>query len=621
MEPPVLAFALWIFAFLSVPAAGYPNGKVREACSSMMPCHGHSPQPSPEHSISVNETKFRPGDHIKVSLSGPVFEGFFIQARNAENLAGPAVGFFMLAEERISQLLTCGLVKNSAVSHTSKSKKTHVEAYWVAPTDAPKHVQFLATVVEKYKIFWVKIPGPIISQPNAPPLTTSTSITPETLPTSQPVFHLTTSFNASGCGITKFCVRNPSKCDPGAAYCFFLSFFKQNNHSVLIEMSGPSEGYIAFALSHDQWMGDDDAYLCINEDHHININTAYLSGRTPPVLDSENGLEDMSWRVADGLLQCSFRRNLSLPAYKGRFNLDANYYIFLADGEASEGGLIHKHHHQPLITNGMYNVTDSPKDVVGSRSPLLLKLHASLMFVAWMTTVSIGVIVARFFKPVWPHSLFGKEIWFQVHRMLMLTTVLLTSIAFVLPFIYRGGWSEWAGFHPYLGCTVMALAIFQPLMAGFRPPPHAPRRQVFNWVHWSTGTTARILAVVTMFLGMDLPALNLPDPWDTYTMIGFVGWHVSIDILLEIHSYCLIRKVEVIDEDRIQILQSLTSAEAEASCYLVKKSTYCEILSNTNCEMCIFFLQGHTFKEIMLTIYICGNIAFLITFLAAIHQL
>nr|XP_032660853.1 putative ferric-chelate reductase 1 isoform X2 [Chelonoidis abingdonii] len=559
MEPAVLAFVLWIFGFLSVPAAGYPNGKVREACSSMMPSHGHSPQPSPEHTISVNETKFRPGNHIKVSLSGPVFEGFFIQARNAENLAGPAVGSFMLGEERISQLLTCGLVKNSAVSHTSKSKKTNVEAYWVAPTDVPEHVQFLATVVEKYKIFWVKIPGPIISQPNAPPLTTPTSITPESLPTSQPVFHLTTSFNASSCGITKFCIRNPPKCNPGAAYCFFLSF-KQSNYSVLIEMSGPSEGYIAFALSHDQWM---------------------------------NGLEDLSWRVADGLLQCSFRRNLHLPAYKGRFNLDANYYIFLADGEASEGGLIHKHHRQPLITNGMYNVTDSPKDVGGSRSPLLLKLHASLMFVAWMTTVSIGVIVARFFKPVWPHSLFGKEIWFQVHRMLMLTTVLLTSIAFVLPFIYRGGWSEWAGFHPYLGCTVMALAIFQPLMAGFRPPPHSPRRQVFNWIHWSTGTTARILAVVTMFLGMDLPALNLPDPWDTYTMIGFVAWHVSIDILLEIHSYCLIRKVEVIDEDRIQILQSLTSAEAE----------------------------GHTFKEIVLTIYICGNIAFLLTFLAAIHQL
>lgn len=115
---------------------------------------------------------------------------------------------------------------------------------------------------------------------------------------------------------------------------------------------------------------------------------------------------------------------------------------------------------------------------------------------------------------------------------------------------------------------------------------------MFNWFHWSTGTTARILAVVTMFLGMDLPALDLPDPWDTYTMIGFVAWHVGTDVLLEIHSYCLVRKVEVIEDDRVQILQSLTSAEAE----------------------------GCLFKQIVLTIYVCGNIVFLVAFLIAINQ-
>ncbi|KYO19550.1 putative ferric-chelate reductase 1 [Alligator mississippiensis] len=592
MESPELAFTIWLLACVSGPADGYPNGKVTEACSSMMPLHGHYPQLTPKHIITASETEFRPGDHIKVTLSGPDFEGFLIQARDAENLDGPTVGSFMLVEQSICQLLTCNHVKNSAVSHTHKSKKNHLEAYWIASPNAPKHVQFLATVVEKYHIFWVKIPGPIISQPNAPPLTTIPT-TPKTQPTSQPVSHLIKPFNASGCGFMKFCIRNPTNCNPEAANCFFLSF-KPDGHSVIIEMSGPSEGYLAFALSYDQWMGDDDAYLCVNEDHRININTAFLRGRSSPVLDSENTLEDMSWRLADGVLQCSFRRKIHLSDNQRRYNLDVNYYIFLADGEVGEGGPIYKHQRQPLISNGMCNVTGPPKDLGGSRSPQLIKIHGALMFVAWMTTVSIGVIVARFFKPVWPHSLlFGKEIWFQVHRTLMLTTVALTSIAFILPFIYRGGWSYKAGFHPYLGCTVMALAIFQPLVAGFRPSPHGPRRQLFNWVHWSTGTTARILAVVTMFLGMDLPALKLPYPWDTYTMIGFVAWHVGIDVLLEIHGYCLIHKVELIDDDRIHILQSLTSVEAE----------------------------GRMFKQIVLTIYICGNIAFLITFLAAINQL
>ncbi|XP_071606991.1 ferric-chelate reductase 1 isoform X2 [Heliangelus exortis] len=560
MELSGLVFAVGIFICFHVSVDGYPSGKVRQACSSMIPCHGSSPQPSPEHTITVNGTEFKPGDIIEVHLSGPDFEGFFIQARDADHLDSPAVGSFVLADRRLSQLLTCGHTKNSAVSHTNKAKKKYMKVYWISPGDAPKRIQFLATVVKKYKTFWVKIPGPIISQPNAPSPTAPLHATSEATLTSHPVSYLTKPFNASGCGKMKFCIRNPSNCDPESCSCFYLSF-QQEKSSVLIEMSGPSEGYLAFALSHDQWM---------------------------------NVLEDVSWRLLDGVLQCSFRRSIRLPAYKGRFDLDSSYYIFVADGGAGEGGLIHKHHHQPLITNGVYNVTGLPQDIGGSKSPQLIKIHGALMFVAWITTVSIGVIVARFFKPVWSHSfLFGKELWFQVHRVLMLTTVMLTSVSFVLPFIYRGGWSQQAGFHPYLGCTVMALTILQPLMAGFRPPRHVPRRQLFNWFHWSTGTTARILAVVTMFLGMDLPTLDLPDPWDTYTMIGFVAWHVSIDVVLEIHSYRLVRKAEVIEDDRVQILQSLTSAESE----------------------------GRLFKQIVLTVYVCGNILFLTAFLAAINQI
>lgn len=46
-----------------------------------------------------------------VHLSGPDFEGFFIQARDAERLDSPAVGSFVLADRRHSQLLTCGRTK------------------------------------------------------------------------------------------------------------------------------------------------------------------------------------------------------------------------------------------------------------------------------------------------------------------------------------------------------------------------------------------------------------------------------------------------------------------------------------------------------------------------------
>lgn len=53
-------------------------------------------------------------------------------------------------------------------------------------------LHFRVTVVEKYKIYWVKIPGPVISQPNALPFTTPEA-TVAPLSTLPPVSHLTKS--------------------------------------------------------------------------------------------------------------------------------------------------------------------------------------------------------------------------------------------------------------------------------------------------------------------------------------------------------------------------------------------------------------------------------------------
>lgn len=48
-----------------------------------------------------------------------------------------------------------------------------------------------ATVVKKYKTFWVKIPGPDVSQPNAPFSTTPLYTTSEAVSTSHSVSYLT----------------------------------------------------------------------------------------------------------------------------------------------------------------------------------------------------------------------------------------------------------------------------------------------------------------------------------------------------------------------------------------------------------------------------------------------
>lgn len=80
MEQPGLAFAVGMFICFCASVDGYPNGKVRGACASMIPCHGGSPQLSPEHTITVDETKFKPGDKIEgiVSVTDEEFNLLFL---------------------------------------------------------------------------------------------------------------------------------------------------------------------------------------------------------------------------------------------------------------------------------------------------------------------------------------------------------------------------------------------------------------------------------------------------------------------------------------------------------------------------------------------------------------
>lgn len=253
MAAPQITLSVLVIALLTCSVTAYPNGKVPMSCGGMIPQHNHSPQSEPIHQITVSQTTFKPGDQIEVTLSGPPFRGFLLEARDAENLSGPPIGSFTLIDSEESQLLTCTDVQGLAVSHTRSSKKTEIKVYWDAPSPAPDHIRFLATVVQKFKIYWVKIPSPVISQPNAPPFTTPKATT-QPLTTPPSVSHLTKPFSAFECGNKKFCVRSPLNCDPEKEpACVFLSFTR-DNQSVMVEMSGPSDGYVSFAFSHDQWM-------------------------------------------------------------------------------------------------------------------------------------------------------------------------------------------------------------------------------------------------------------------------------------------------------------------------------------------------------------------------------
>ncbi|XP_051795999.1 putative ferric-chelate reductase 1 [Acanthochromis polyacanthus] len=516
--------------------SGYSNGKVSVGCGGMIPQHGYEPSlDPPPYDLSVDTSTFSSGDRIIVSLqvasSNPTFfMGFLIEARDARKLNSPAVGFFTLTDPHESQLLQCGHTQGSAVSHRRSSRKTHIQVMWHAPKNPPSRVQFLVTVVQQYEMYWVRTAGPVVFLRGVTAAPSTAVPAQTTSPTA-----LSTPFTSVGCGHNKSCLRDPVSCQPESdPYCFFLSFTTDGlGRNVMFELSGPAEGYVSFALSLDQWMGNDDVYLCVNNGDRVSINAAYISGRTPPELTTEETLWGKAWRLADGVIQCRFHRNSFQP---NRFNFNQSYFLFLAHG-SSRQGVIHRHDRQPLISSSQKVIAGHPEDLCGSRSPLLIKFHGVLMLTAWMWTTSTAIFIARHYKHLWPDTtLLGQSLWFQLHRTMMVLAAGITVLAFTLPFIYMRRWSNRSGSHPYIGCAVMTLSVIQPIMAILRPARESPRRIIFKWIHFGGGTVGQILAAVCVFQGPGQQALLLPSPWSPAVLTGWMLWILLADLLLLIHS-------------------------------------------------------------------------------------
>jgi hypothetical protein len=92
--------------------------------------------------------------------------------------------------------------------------------------------------------------------------------------------------------------------------------------------------------------------------------------------------------------------------------------------------------------------------------------------------ILLGMMVARYFKQTWTGAqCCSKDMWFVIHRLMMVLTWLLTLAGFFLIF-FELGW-EWIGNrkestgnpHHILGCVTTGLCFIQPFMALLRPDP------------------------------------------------------------------------------------------------------------------------------------------------------
>ncbi|XP_046567081.1 putative ferric-chelate reductase 1 isoform X2 [Haliotis rubra] len=491
----------------------YTKGAPERACADMMPRH-HTPAQTTDSPFVVLLEKhtYSPGETVEVTLEGRCgeqFEGFLLQARRADPVYNTSVyiGSF-IQTATTSPVCENGDGVPRGLTQTEKSPKSIVKATWRAPSKAAGHVIFKASFVKDYKTFWVRINSAVLMDPTAAPLsvpetslespmiapcstsdgstpadsTQSTSSVSSQSVVTSPVVHTSAPSGISRdreCGVRMGCFDD---CDKG---CTFSVTWVPENSNIRFRLRSPSSGdsWMAIGFSKDKKMGDDSVSECVVYGGDVGVFESYNTGIVNQRLAQPKlGLSDPRGSVNDGIFDCSFLRQTDGYGDVKLFNLTQDWHLMFARGKATVGFRKKPHVPTPAVTSSLVDLQAT--DSAGTTQLIypLVQVHGCLMSIAWLMFASIGLVIARYFKPMWPDKdIRGLKVWFQIHRMCMGLTFVATIAAFIIIFIEAQGYSHINGedykkSHPILGIIITALVIINPVMAYVRPGPSSERR-------------------------------------------------------------------------------------------------------------------------------------------------
>ncbi|XP_037537910.1 putative ferric-chelate reductase 1 [Nematolebias whitei] len=461
------------------------------------------------------------------SLGSTSFAGFLLQA--GEFGGSSPVGSFVVTSNN-AQLLTCNQKpKSSSVSHTSDSPKNGIQVTWIPEASQDIHsIQFHATFVQNYQTFWVDVTSPVLKLANN--LSTSSLLVQST---SVPILMSTTkTLSSADCGVTKVCFSQPSGCDPSAnPSCFFMSAMALSSGALQFAITGPSNGYVAFGFSDDQTMGNDDIYFCgISNTGQVSVQHAFSTGHISPLTVALGNISNIEASMQSGVISCSFT-SMNTISTQRTSGINQMYYILFASGPSSNG-IIQLHTKTFASTAKIDIIKPQRLQNADAVFPQIMQAHGALMLIAWMTTSSLGMMVARYLKGMAKGTtLFGKDIWFVIHVTMMSLTVAETIIAFILAFSHIRGWAE--GAHSVMGCLVMILTMIQPTLALLRCAPQHPWRFLFNLSHAFIGVAVKGLGVAAIFTGLK-KIDSTTNHWLMNVMGVFFAWEAMFYTLLEL---------------------------------------------------------------------------------------
>ncbi|XP_064386742.1 putative ferric-chelate reductase 1 [Halichondria panicea] len=491
------------------PAADYPNVVCKELSPSLQ-THGPSHSGHGGYLLQLQPplTKafhYEPGVEYNVELVGTThfFKGFIIQARDPATpppAAPRLIGQFTAVSDG-AKTLSCdqgGVSAEATVAHSNALPRSLVQLTWTAPLSNGT-VDFFYTVMREKAVHFDQLSA---AQLGPPPVSVAPS---NTLPPIKTPDKYRLQF------------QNPSGCGIGDCNVYVAIDTNRGNDSWLdIYMEGKAEGWVGVGFTHSAGMFEADAVACNRlGDKMVVLDLFNPGGPSHTSLTDE--IQDVylfEGKYMDGRLSCKVIKRI-LPSDEFDINLNQDLYVLFGKRSKNASTLdilnAHDFAHLPEISDKKINITYGNGTATGENKDFenaLVKTHASLMLITWPLLVVTAIFFPVFMKPALPSG--G---WFQIHRALMLTSVVVGAVGFASVFIGHihkatpgliplGQGKVLNTAHFSVGILVMALHLVNPIIGLLRCNPDNPRRWIFDLLHGKVvGLISLLLALVNIATG------------------------------------------------------------------------------------------------------------------------
>ncbi|XP_046544580.1 putative ferric-chelate reductase 1 homolog [Haliotis rubra] len=524
------------------PAAGYSQGPPVGTCLTVFPKHGQdltwqSSGPCP-FKIRLSSETYSPLQNITITIDsddGQEFRGIQISAHrkslNKEEFQGTFLSF--TPEDKL-QAYNCMGGPQNQIAHKNNNTVTQVVLVWQAPEINAGDIVFKATFVKDFVTFWAWETKDIRTADES-------TVVPPTNPLEDPKLEMD-DIDFSGCGSDRGCFLYPKICS--GADCTAAITYQKNDDSYTFEMMAKTSGFVSLGFSSDTKMGHDVTVTCTARDNSVTVQNGYNPEFYNERLFAYN-LTDLRVKKTTDSVMCRFTRPRILGLLMGNalndpseanihnFDMETQSYIMLAWGHLPSGtDIMGKHKEIPAMSDVMVNF-QAYATYTGSSMSKEYQAHGALMIVAWMLFAGLATVIARHYKDLYEDSMFcGTKIWFQLHRAIAVSILVMTVISFIIIFVKVDKLSEGAGRnHAIVGIAVGVAVCLQILGGLVRPGGDSSIRPFFNWGHRLLGQGAHILSAVNFILAFNMD--YIPDTMKHYGTIVVAVW-IAVQIVWEL---------------------------------------------------------------------------------------